>query len=367
MKTSRLILFILLITNLVALAQNVGINSSGAAPDNSAMLDVTSTTKGFLMPRMTIAQMIAIPSPVVGLMVYNTDCNVLQYYNGTMWVRVLSMTNASSTTSNQTFIYTGATQNFVVPACVTSVTIKAWGAGGGGGGHDGGSGGSTGGGGGYSTTTVAVTPGDVLQVYVGLGGRAGSSAVTNSGGGTTAYGYCLGGSGGNAGGTGSSGGGGGGGGSTGVVNSTTTAVLCVASGGGGGGGAGNVGGQKNGGAGGAGGTAGSTGGSGAFGGAAGGNSTCAGGNATNRGVPDGGGPGGGGGGYQNGGAAGIFYSTTPDYGAGGGGGGIGYGTLTPGSGATPGNSADSDLCAGCATGGAAATVGTNGYVKIYYQ
>ena len=34
-------------------SQNVGINSTGAAPDASAMLDVSSTTKGFLMPRMT--------------------------------------------------------------------------------------------------------------------------------------------------------------------------------------------------------------------------------------------------------------------------------------------------------------------------
>ena len=367
MKKLYLILSVLLVNNFTFIAQNVGINSSGAAPDNSAMLDISSTSKGFLMPRMTSAQMLAIPSPVVGLMVYNTDCNVIQYYNGSIWARVITTTYSSTTTSSQTFSYTGSTQTFNVPACVTSVTIKVWGAGGGGGGHDGGSGGATGGGGAYSTVTKSVTPGDVLQVYIGQGGRAGSSAVTNTGGGATAIGYGAGGSGGNAGGTGTSGGGGGGGGSSAVVNSTSSTILVVAAGGGGGGGAGNVGGQKNGGAGGAGGVNGSTGGSGATGGATGGNSTAAGGNATNRGTPDGGGPGGGGGGYTNGGAPGIFYSVTPDYGAGGGGGGNSYGTITLGSGATPGNSADADLCAGCATGGAAATVGTNGYVKIYWQ
>jgi len=35
------------------LAQSVGINADGSTPDGSAMLDVTSTTKGFLAPRMT--------------------------------------------------------------------------------------------------------------------------------------------------------------------------------------------------------------------------------------------------------------------------------------------------------------------------
>lgn len=360
-------MILLFIYTEISHAQNVGINASGAAPDNSSMLDVSSTTKGFLMPRMTTAQMVAISSPVVGLMVFNTDCGTIQFYNGSYWVKVSTVSYPVATTSSQTFNYTGSVQNFVVPACVTSVTLKVWGAGGGGSGHDGGTGGAAGGGGAYSTNTVSVNPGDNLQIYVGLGGRLGQSAVTGTGGGATAYGYCIGGAGGNAGGTGSSGAGGGGGGSSAVYNSTTSVLLNAAGGGGGAGGAGNVAGNKNGGAGGGGGAAGSIGGTGAAGGAAGGNTTCVGQSGTARGTPDGGGSGGGGGGATNGGAGGGINTAIADYGAGGGGGGNSLGTITVGSGATPGNSADTDLCSGCAAGGAAATNGTNGMVKIYWQ
>ncbi len=49
-------------------AQNgVGINSTGAPADPSAALDVSSTTKGALVPRMTAAQKTAIASPATGL------------------------------------------------------------------------------------------------------------------------------------------------------------------------------------------------------------------------------------------------------------------------------------------------------------
>jgi len=54
-------------------AQQVGINATGAAAAPSAMLDLASTTKGFLMPRMTDAQRIAIPAPANGLLVYQNN------------------------------------------------------------------------------------------------------------------------------------------------------------------------------------------------------------------------------------------------------------------------------------------------------
>ncbi|MDA9339711.1 hypothetical protein N9Q68_01935 [Polaribacter sp.] len=49
-------------------------------PDASAALDIESTTKGFLPPRMTNVQMNAIPSPAEGLLVYCTDCIEKGYY-----------------------------------------------------------------------------------------------------------------------------------------------------------------------------------------------------------------------------------------------------------------------------------------------
>jgi uncharacterized protein (TIGR02145 family) len=57
---------------------NVGISTT--TPLSSAMLDLTSTNRGFLPPRMTNAQMKAIVSPVNGLMVYNTTLNCLAYH-----------------------------------------------------------------------------------------------------------------------------------------------------------------------------------------------------------------------------------------------------------------------------------------------
>lgn len=61
---------------------NVGI---GTGPDASAILDVSSTDRGFLMPRMTTAQRDAIASPVLGLQIFNTDNQCVEIYGGTEW------------------------------------------------------------------------------------------------------------------------------------------------------------------------------------------------------------------------------------------------------------------------------------------
>lgn len=58
------------------------------APDASALLDLTSTTKGLLLPRMTTTQINAIASPAAGLILYNTTINHPCFYNGTSWQRV---------------------------------------------------------------------------------------------------------------------------------------------------------------------------------------------------------------------------------------------------------------------------------------
>ena len=46
-------------------AQNIGINGTGAAPDAGAMLDISSTNKGLLIPRVSIANLATI-APIVG-------------------------------------------------------------------------------------------------------------------------------------------------------------------------------------------------------------------------------------------------------------------------------------------------------------
>ncbi len=67
-------------------SQSVGINSTGAAPHAAALLDLSSTTKGTLITRMTTAQRDAIASPPEGLQIYNLDCHKLNVYDGTAWV-----------------------------------------------------------------------------------------------------------------------------------------------------------------------------------------------------------------------------------------------------------------------------------------
>jgi hypothetical protein len=70
---------------------NAGIVAIGTTSPNAvAQLDVTSTTRGFLPPRMTSAQRDAIATPPAGLMVYNSTTNKLNFYNGTAWEAVTS-------------------------------------------------------------------------------------------------------------------------------------------------------------------------------------------------------------------------------------------------------------------------------------
>lgn len=78
------------ILSLSVWAQNVGINTTGAAPAASAILDVSSTTAGMLTPRMTTAQRTAIAAPATGLFVYDTTTGTFWYFNGTIWRELLN-------------------------------------------------------------------------------------------------------------------------------------------------------------------------------------------------------------------------------------------------------------------------------------
>lgn len=65
----------------------VGISDSGSDyPTPSAVLQVNSTTRGFLKPKMTTAQKNAIVTPAAGLEVYDTDLNRPCFFNGTSWI-----------------------------------------------------------------------------------------------------------------------------------------------------------------------------------------------------------------------------------------------------------------------------------------
>ncbi|MHA8093817.1 hypothetical protein ACMH5Q_02865 [Aquirufa lenticrescens] len=105
----------------VGVLNNATVNGKvivGAATEasSSAILEASSTTQGFLPPRMTIAQRLAIINPVQGLMIYCTNCGTYgepQYYNGNSWMNFAgSATSKSTPTINitiGTYTFTAST------------------------------------------------------------------------------------------------------------------------------------------------------------------------------------------------------------------------------------------------------------------
>ncbi|MEN9975864.1 MAG: hypothetical protein RIR36_24 [Bacteroidota bacterium] len=76
----------------------VGIGTT--SPNASAVLELSSNTKGFLPPRMTTVERDAITSPQTGLVIYNTTLNFLQFYNGVQWANSGTITLSPSDTYN---------------------------------------------------------------------------------------------------------------------------------------------------------------------------------------------------------------------------------------------------------------------------
>ena len=147
-----------------------GIGTS--TPDGTSILEMQSNSKGLLMPRLTAAQKNAIVTPAQGLIIYQTDSVPgFYFYKQNNWYSLTSGTNKINNFS-QTFNYTGAVQNFIVPANVYSLNVTLNGAAGAYGGLSDGFGGVLpitypGGAGGNASGTIAVTPGTTIAIFVG--------------------------------------------------------------------------------------------------------------------------------------------------------------------------------------------------------
>ncbi|MEI7978299.1 MAG: hypothetical protein WCI53_05600 [Bacteroidota bacterium] len=142
MKNLKLIIILSLLLNTVISKAQVGIGTT--TPNASAKLDITSTNKGFLPPRVTLtgtADVTTIASPATGLFVYNTatagtlPSNVtpgLYYYDGSKWQRVINQQpdatvefdKVTPTTSGVVFTpNTPASKDYVY---VSSVDASQW-------------------------------------------------------------------------------------------------------------------------------------------------------------------------------------------------------------------------------------------------
>ena len=88
MKNIKQIITSILIVASISINAQVAINTDGSDADASAILDVKSTEKGLMPPRMTEAQMNTISNPGFGLMVMCSDCNPKgpYYFDGSNWV-----------------------------------------------------------------------------------------------------------------------------------------------------------------------------------------------------------------------------------------------------------------------------------------
>ena len=86
-----------------------GIGFGTSTPASSSILDLTSTTKGLLTPRMTTGQRDLISSPSVGLFIYNTSTSFFNYWDGSTWIQVDSSTGgdvSGSGTTNYAVMWT---------------------------------------------------------------------------------------------------------------------------------------------------------------------------------------------------------------------------------------------------------------------
>lgn len=109
----------------------VGIGTTSVAA--SSILDMVSTTKGMLPPRMTTTQRDAISSPATGLTIYNTTSNQMNVYNGTAWGAVgggaisgLSDVTLTSVANNDMLRYNGsASVNIPMTTAMTTTTMVA--------------------------------------------------------------------------------------------------------------------------------------------------------------------------------------------------------------------------------------------------
>lgn len=112
MKNLIMVIIFSVFTGFHSFCQRVAISEDGSVPHNSAMLDIKSSNKGLLIPRMSSAERIGISSPAFGLLVYDNETASFWYYKVAGWTELISGgAGANSWTVNGNDIFNNNTGN----------------------------------------------------------------------------------------------------------------------------------------------------------------------------------------------------------------------------------------------------------------
>jgi hypothetical protein len=122
--TRLLVAFVLAFTSSNLFAQSLAVNNDGTTANSTALLDVKSSTKGFLPPRMDSTQRNAIASPATGLTIYNTSINAFQCYNGTAWYSTVHFVSENYGGGTVFYIYDNGQHGLIASDADQSTGIR---------------------------------------------------------------------------------------------------------------------------------------------------------------------------------------------------------------------------------------------------
>lgn len=105
---NRLTVLVLLVSAIGANAQTENVGIGTTAPDNSAVLDIQSSSKGLLIPRMLLSERNEIVNPAKGLLIYQTNENQgFYFFNGEAWGQLSPNEAKSIAADPNDWTYTG--------------------------------------------------------------------------------------------------------------------------------------------------------------------------------------------------------------------------------------------------------------------